>query len=107
MARRARRGGGAGSGPLRMLERTGLSKGLAGNRAWFYVGTGLWTLRTVRRLAERREEILISEQLRPGERIIIANGRATIDTVEGAAPAASGRRGRRAAKAAAKAGRSR
>lgn len=107
MARSVRRGGGSGSGPLRMLERTGLSKGLAGNRAWFYVGTGLWTLRTVRRLAERREEILISEQLRPGERIVIANGRATIDAGHGAAPVRRGRRGRRAAKAAAKAERSR
>ena len=63
-----------------MLERTGLRKGVGGNKAWFYVGTGLWTLRTVRRLAERQEEVLISERLEPGQRIVIANGRATIDT---------------------------
>jgi hypothetical protein len=97
-----------GFGALRMLERTGLRKGMAGNRSWFYLGTGLWTLRTVRRLAERREEVLISEQLRPGERIIIANDRATIDVAPGpdaTAETRRGRRGRRAAKGAAKAGR--
>lgn len=79
MARSLRPSSGSASGAIRMLERTGLRKGVGGNRAWFYVGTGLWTLRTVRRLAERREELLLSEPLEPGQRIVIANGRATID----------------------------
>ena len=79
MARRsaypARRGG-----TMAWLQRTGVRKGVFGNsRGWLYVGAGVWTLRTVRRIAERKPEILISEELRPGERIVIANGRATLD----------------------------
>lgn len=83
----------SGIGIFRTIERTGLRKGLAGNRTWFYVGTGLWTARTIRRMAERREEILISEPLRPGERIVIANGRATVEGTP--APLPRGRRARR------------
>lgn len=86
---------GSGGGLLRVAERTGLSRGFAGNRAWFYLGTGLWTLRTIRRMAARRSEVLVSEELRPGDRMVIANGRATIDH---AAPSGgevvSARRGR-------------
>ena len=67
-------------GLLRKLERTGVRKGLFGDsKAWFYVGTGLWTLRLVRRLAERKPDILLREELKPGQRIVIANGRATLD----------------------------
>ncbi|HEY4376344.1 MAG TPA: hypothetical protein VGM93_04265 [Acidimicrobiales bacterium] len=70
----------AKDGLLRRLERTGVRKGLFGeSKAWLYIGTGLWTLRTIRRLAERKPEILLSEELKPGQRLIIANGRATID----------------------------
>jgi hypothetical protein len=87
---------GSGGGLLRLAERTGLIRGIGGSRGWFYLGTGLWTLRTVRRLALRRSEVLVSEELRPGDRIVIANGRATIDH---AAPligeVVAGRRGRR------------
>jgi hypothetical protein len=64
-------------GVLRRIEHLGMSRGRRGSKTWLYVGTGLWTLRTVRRLADRREEILISEPLRPGERLIIANNRPT------------------------------
>ena len=83
-------------GPLRAIEMHGMRKGRSGNKTWFYVGTGLWTLRTVRRMAERREELLISEALKPGERIIIANDRATIEAYEPRVPSApKGRRARR------------
>jgi hypothetical protein len=78
-----------------VLERTGLRRGFGGSKPWLYVGTGMWALRTMRRLGDRREEILISERLRPGERIVIANGAAT---VEGApAPVPQRRRARRKA----------
>ena len=91
----ARRRTASGGGLLRSAERLGINRGLfGGSRSWFYVGTGLWTLRTVRRLAARRPEILISEELKPGQRMVIANGRATIDDAPGA-PAPSGRRRRR------------
>jgi hypothetical protein len=85
-----------GGGWLRTLERAGVTRGLFGaSKPWFYVGTGLWTLRTIRRLAERKPEILLSEQLRPGERMIIANGVATIEQVVQAQLQAKGRRARR------------
>jgi hypothetical protein len=82
-------------GTLRRLEHLGMSKGRHGSKTWLYVGTGLWTLRTVRRLADRREEILISEPLRPGERLIIANNRPTL---ESAATPPKPPKGRRAKK---------
>lgn len=106
MARSRGRSAASGGALLRTIERSGIRKGMNGSKGWFYVGTGLWTLRTVRRLAERNEEILVSEELRPGQRIVIANGRATIE--DGPAPQPRGRRARRQqrkadAKAAAKA----
>ena len=71
----------ANGGLLRMAERAGIARGVFGtSKGWFYVGTGLWTLRTVRRLAARQPEILLSEELRPGDRLVIANGRATLDS---------------------------
>ncbi len=80
----------ANGGLLRMAERAGISRGIFGaSKGWFYVGTGLWTLRTVRRLAVRKPELLLSEVLRPGERLIIANGRATIDAAPVQAVAAA------------------
>jgi len=92
MARSIRRGSGSAGGLLRVVERSGMRKGMAGSKTWFYVGTGLWTLRTVRRLAARNEELLISEELKPGQRIIIANGRASIE--DGPAPVLSSRKER-------------
>lgn len=69
-------------GLFRTAERLGINRGLfGGSKPWFYVGTGLWTLRTVRRLAARKSEILLSEELKPGQRLVIANGRATLDEV--------------------------
>lgn len=62
------------------LQSIGISRGVFGNsKGWFYVGTGLWTLRTVRRLAERKPEILLREEVKPGQRLVIANDRATIE----------------------------
>lgn len=98
MARTTRRTTPASGGLLRVAERTGLRKGLGGSKGWFYLGTGLWTLRTIRRLAADKEEILISEELRPGDRIVIANAR----TAEGEPLARPTRRRARKAKKAAK-----
>ena len=67
-------------GLLRRVEHLGMSNARKGSKVGLYLGTGLWTLRTVRRLADRREEILISEPLRPGERIMIANNRPTLES---------------------------
>lgn len=88
--------GAKGGGVLRLAERTGVTRGLfGGSKGWLYVGGGLWTLRTVRRMAERKSEVLMSEELRPGDRLVIANGRATLDRTESSAPS-GGRKSRRA-----------
>lgn len=102
-----------GFGVFRMVERTGLRKGVAGSKAWFYVGTGLWTVRTLRRLAARQEELLISEELKPGQRIVISNDLIAVAGAPSGAPRSRRARRRatkaeaRAAKQAAKAQRSR
>lgn len=104
MARRTRLGARRG-GVVRLVERTGINRGLfGGSKGWFYVGTGLWTLRKVRSLGQRQPEILLREELKPGQRLIIANRRLTLDDDEAAAvgrtPApALRRRGRRRSKA--------
>lgn len=93
MARRAR--GRSGRGLLRTAERMGIARGVFGaSKGWFYVGTGLWTLRTMRRMAERKPEILLSEELKPGQRLVIANDRASLDGTAGAAESSGGRRRR-------------
>jgi hypothetical protein len=100
MARRRARGLAGGGGVLRTVERLGVNRGVfGGSKGWFYVGTGLWTLRKVRGLAQRQPEILLRETLRPGDRLTIANGVATI--VSAPVPEAQlSRRGRKARKAA-------
>lgn len=80
---------------LRTVERIGVSRGVLGaSKGWFYVGTGLWTLRKVRSLGERKPEVLMSERLRPGDRIVIANGVATIESAPSRAATESGATGR-------------
>jgi hypothetical protein len=77
---------------FRTLERIGVTRGGVGaSKGWFYVGTGLWTLRKVRALGERKTEVLMREPLRPGDRVVIANGVATIETAPraGSSPTAS------------------
>lgn len=81
-------------GPLRRLERAGVSRGIFGSsKGWMYVGGGLWTLRTMRRLAQRKTEVLLREELAPGDRLIISNGRPTLEGPAASEP--SGRRRRR------------
>lgn len=95
MARRTEAGS-QRSGMLRTAERLGINRGLfGGSKGWFYVGTGLWTLRRVRRMAERKSEILVTEELRPGQRLVIANGRTTLDQAPAQEPSGSGRWRRR------------
>jgi hypothetical protein len=73
-------------GLVKLAMRTGINRGVFGDsKGWLYVGTGLWTLRTVRKLAARKPEILLREEIKPGERLIIANDRGTLDAVVGAA----------------------
>jgi hypothetical protein len=99
MARRRARSLAGGGGVLRTVERLGVNRGVfGGSKGWFYVGTGLWTLRKVRGLAQRQPEILLRETLRPGDRLTIANGVATIVSAP-VAEAQLSRRGRKARRA--------
>lgn len=89
----ARRSKASGGGPFRTIERIGVSRGVFGaSKGWMYVGGGLWTLRTIRRLAQRKPEILLREELAPGQRLIIANGRVTLDAPTSVEPARRRRR---------------
>lgn len=103
MARRSLRG--RRRGVFALVERVGITRGLfGGSKGWFYVGTGLWTLRKVRSLGQRNPEILLREELKPGQRLVIANDRLTLTEPEVAATVVaravdgdrSGRKGRRA-----------
>jgi hypothetical protein len=79
---------------LKRLQRLGVRRGLGGGgKGWFYIGIASWGLRTLQRMAAREPEILLREEIKPGQRINIANDRATVDV--GAAPDAKGRRGGR------------
>jgi hypothetical protein len=79
---------------LKRLQRLGVRRGLGGaGKGWLYVGIASWGLRTLQRMASRQPEIILSEEIKPGQRIIIANDRATVDV--GAASDAKGRRGGR------------
>lgn len=90
-------------GPVRLLERTGINRGLfGGSKGWFYVGTTLWTLRKVRSLGQRKPEILLREELKPGQRLIVSNKRLTLEADEavavGRTVVAAPKRGRRRSK---------
>jgi hypothetical protein len=84
-ARGVRKSGGKvkGSGTGRVvnyLRRSGISKGiLGGRRGWMTVFFLTWGYQKVKQLAQRDAEIVLSEELKPGQRIIIAAGRPTID----------------------------
>ena len=83
MARRKALRAGSGGGALRFLERTGVARGVFGtSKGWFYVGAGLWTLRKVRTIGGRKPEVLLREELKPGQRLILANDRATLSPVD-------------------------
>ena len=64
---------------LRRLQRLGVYRGISGSKPWLYVGIAAWGLRTLRRMGDPKPEILLSEELRPGERVVISNARSTTD----------------------------
>jgi hypothetical protein len=64
------------------LRRTGFRKGMTGNRTWLALGVAMWGAQQLRKLATRNAEVLVREELKPGDRMIIANGRVTVDRVE-------------------------
>ena len=65
---------------LSYLRRTGTRRGfVGGSKPWLYIGAASWAIRTLLRMARRKSEIILLEELKPGQRIIIANDRPTVD----------------------------
>jgi len=83
MARRNRRGTKIKAQPGRIvtyLRRAGTRRGfLGGSRAWMAVGVTTWGYTKLKQMAERKAEVVFSEELKPGQRIIISNNRPTVD----------------------------
>jgi hypothetical protein len=67
-------------GPIiRILRRNGVRKGIfGGSRGWAAVAVGTWGYTTLKRLARREPELVLSEELKPGERIIISHAVPTL-----------------------------
>lgn len=54
--------------PTVLLRRNALYKGVfGGSRGWMAIGAALWGPRLLKRALGRREEVLATERLRPGE----------------------------------------
>ena len=65
---------------LAFLRRSGTRQGIMGDsKPWLYIGAASWGFRLLRRMAHQKPEILLLEELKPGERIIISNSRPTVD----------------------------
>lgn len=65
---------------LTLLRRNGLRRGLlGGSRGWAAVAIGTWGYTKLKQLAERPAEVVFSEELKPGQRLIISNDRTTLD----------------------------
>lgn len=61
---------------LRYLVRNGVRRGLlGGSRPWLVVGGVALAARLLRRLTHDDPRVVFSEELRPGEALVIANDR--------------------------------
>ena len=61
---------------LRLLSRLGVSRGfLGGSRLWSAVASVALGLRLLQKLAGKGEETAFSEELRPGDCLVIAHDR--------------------------------
>jgi hypothetical protein len=59
---------------VRFLFRQGMRRGvLGGNRIWMYVFAGAGLLRIFTKLAGNDEKVVFSEELKPGQALIISN----------------------------------
>jgi hypothetical protein len=73
---------------LSRLTRTGLRRGLlGGSRTWLVVGATAGGVRVLRRLARKEPRVVLCEELKPGEAMMIRHG--TLD--EAREEAVSGR----------------
>ncbi|MDQ6697327.1 MAG: hypothetical protein M3Z46_07700 [Actinomycetota bacterium] len=79
-AKKLSKGDGTEGKVLTYLRRSGTRKGFMGDsKPWLYIGAATWGYRLLRRLAKRKPEILLLEELKPGQRIIVSNDRPTVD----------------------------
>jgi hypothetical protein len=59
---------------LRSLTRLGLTRGLlGGSRVWMGLGAAAFGVRALSRLAARRPEVVYSEDLAPGQSLVITH----------------------------------
>ena len=59
-----------------MLRRRALRLGLlGGSRRWTYIWAVLFAARLLKRLTAGKEEILMTEEIHPGQTLIISGGR--------------------------------
>lgn len=60
---------------LRMATSAGIRKGVVGgSRFWFLVAAGTTAFRVLRRITGSGPEIVYSEELAPGQSLVISNG---------------------------------
>ncbi len=61
---------------LSRLARAGLRRGiLDGSRPWLVIGTAAVGARLLRRLSQRDPEVVLCEELKPGQTIVITHTR--------------------------------
>jgi hypothetical protein len=61
---------------LRFLQRIGVSRGVMGDsRLWLWIAVASTSLRVARRILGRRERVVFSGELRPGQTLVIAHER--------------------------------
>ncbi|MDQ3758216.1 MAG: hypothetical protein M3394_10250 [Actinomycetota bacterium] len=64
------------SAVLGLLLRQGIRRGLlGGSRGWLAVGGAALAVRLVRKLGGSEPKVVYHEELKPGEALVIANGR--------------------------------
>jgi len=81
----------APTGVVGRLQHLGFYRGVLGrSRGWLFAWAAFWLLGRLR--GRTGGEVLLSEPLKPGQRIMIANGRATIG--DAPLPVRRGRGGR-------------
>jgi hypothetical protein len=56
---------------LRWLRRIGLARGIGGSRAWLAVGLTAGGLGLARRALKREPDVVYSEELHPGQSLVI------------------------------------
>jgi hypothetical protein len=56
---------------LKSLVRIGFARGIGGSRGWLALGVVAGGLRLLRRMAKREADVVYSEELHPGQSLVI------------------------------------